>query len=342
MSDSLIKTISNSSVYAAYGSHRDQSTSGGISYELSKFVLAQGGVVCGAILTSDMSAKHVCAETEDEIQCMRDSKYIPSSASGIYSAVYSALSNRRTVLFTGTPCQNYALKKYLEVRKMKMDGLILCDLVCHGVGSPKVFHDYIALCEKRSGKKIVGHKFRDKSIGWHQPRDCNYFEDGSKDYLSHWTNLYTNIYVDNVCQRESCTFCPYASTDRCSDITIGDFWGIEKIAPDFDDNKGISLVMCNTEKGKQIMQQILPNIVSVERTLEEAIMKQPHLTRPLQYGKKYDQFWGIYAVEGFEGVVRKMYQYGWKYDMLRAVKNVLRPMKKVVKLLLHKPLRSGG
>lgn len=335
MCDLSRETHNSSSVYAAYGNHRDQSTSGGISYELSLFALAQGGMVVGSILDSDLSAKHICTQTEAKIQLMRDSKYIPSMVKDIYPAVYSALSNGRRVLFTGTPCQNQALKKYLKAKKTKMDGLILCDFVCHGVGSPKVFHDYIALCEKRSGKKIVGHRFRDKSIGWHQPRDCNYFEDGTKDNLSHWTNLYYNIYTDNVCQRESCTFCPFASINRCSDITIGDFWGIEKIAPDFDDNKGISLVMCNTDKGHQILQQILPNLVCIESRIEEAIMKQPQLTHPLQFGMKHSQFWALYASEGFEGVARKLYQYGWKYDILRMVKNVLRPVKKVIKTLIY-------
>lgn len=320
------------SVYAAYSEERQKSTSGGISFELAKHTIDKNGMVVGVTLQDDFSAKHVCANDLRQVEPMRDSKYIQSEMIDVYKNVQEALKTGRKVLFTGTPCQVRALDKYLHLRKVNSTELVLCDVICHGVGSPKIFQDYIALCQKYAGKRIVGHKFRHKALGWHRTRDCNIFEDGDYDYSSHVSEIYTHIYdLDNVCQRGSCTECPFTSYERCSDITIGDFWGIEKIMPEFDDDCGVSVVLCNTEKGKCVLQEVSSNLTIAESTLENAAVRQPHLQRPVQYGKKYQQFWNIYEKKGFECVARKMYQYGWKYDMIRTVKSLLRPIKKAFK-----------
>ncbi|MDM8125535.1 Coenzyme F420 hydrogenase/dehydrogenase, beta subunit C-terminal domain [Mediterraneibacter glycyrrhizinilyticus] len=318
-------------VYGAYGLNRENSTSGGIFYYLAKMIVDSGGFVAGVVLDSSMNADHICSNQLQVIEKMRGAKYVQSNMGAIYSVIEGLLREKRRVLFTGTPCQARALNLYLDSHKTCKDTLILCDLICHGVGSPHIFQEYISLCEKKSKKQIQNHYFRSKCIGWHQEKSCNEFCDGTKDYTSHESQMFLNIYIDDVTQRESCTHCPFASTTRCSDITIGDFWGIEKIKPEFDDNRGVSLVICNTEKGKQVFDTIKSDLTVMEFSMEEAIRKQPHLQKPLQYGKKYDQFWRIYQQCGFEGVARKMYQYGIQYDLIRSCKNILRPLKKKLK-----------
>lgn len=318
-------------IYGAYSRERKKSTSGGISYELAKYTVESQGVACGVILNEDFTAQHSFIYSTAEIDAIRDSKYIQSELVGVFPKIAELLKTNKMVLFTGTPCQTAALKNYLKIKKINTSSLILCDLVCHGVASPQIFKDYIALCQKNTASKIVGHQFRDKSFGWHKPRDCNKFENGDEDNYSYESQLFTRIYIDDLCQRKSCTHCPFASTTRGSDITLGDFWGIEKIKPEFDDNKGVSLVICNTKKGKQAFDAIKSDLTVMEFTMEDALQKQPHLQKPIQYGEKYEQFWSTYRKSGFEGVVRKMYQYGFKYDVIRICKNILRPLKNKLK-----------
>ena len=318
-------------IYAAYSDNRDYSTSGGIFYAVAQKIVTGGGYVCGVILDDVHKAKHICSNKIEDIELMRDSKYIQSDISDIYPKIENLLKIGKKVMVTGTPCQISAIKGYLKVKRVDTAQLLLCDIVCHGVASPAVFEDYIKLCEKKYKKSVQTHRFRSKYNGWHRETSCNIYADGVVDYRSHESQMFLSIYIDDITQRESCTNCPYTTTSRCSDITLGDCWGIEKICPEFDDNKGISLVMCNTEKGRNGIAHLLDDVSYIELTMDEATMKQPHLQRPVQYGKKYQQFWDIYEKEGFEGVARKMYQYGWKYDMIRTVKSLLRPIKKAFK-----------
>lgn len=324
------KGTSPSAVFGAYGHNRENSTSGGVFYFLAQHTLQAGGAVVGAVLDESMCVRHLCSEKSAVIERMRGSKYIQSDMNGVYETVEKLLRARKPVLFTGTPCQSKAMELYLKNRRVDVQNLTLCDLICHGVGSPRIFQEYIKLCEKRSRKQIVDHRFRSKYNGWHRETSCNVFADGSKDFSSHESQMLLNVYFDNVIQRSSCIHCPFACATRHSDITIGDFWGIENIKPELDDNKGISVVLCNTEKGKHIFESIKPDLTVMEFTMEEAMRKQPHLSKPLQYGKKYEQFWSNYRQGGFELVARKMYRYGFRYDVIRGIKDILRPIKKAV------------
>ena len=289
---------------------RMDSSSGGAFTEIAKLILAKDGVVFGVAMDERQQARHIYIERESELFKLRGSKYVQSIINDSYKKAKHFLQSGREVLFSGTPCQIAGLYNYL---RKKYDNLTTVDIICHGVPSPKVFDDYKSWIEKLIKEKITSIKFRCKKSSWIffniginpniEQDNINYSYTGS-----YYADPYIRAFLRDNILRPNCYHCQYTSIDRVSDFTIADWWGYKgKTAYDKDfDRKGVSLIMCNTEKAVNMVK--LLDMRLDERTPEEALRTNLSLKRPFPEPKTRNEFWKDYARMDFQSMVNK-----WMY-----------------------------
>ena len=241
---------------------RMTSSSGGVFWMLVERIIGDGGVVFGAAFDNEWMVCHSSAESLGEAKEFRGSKYVQSRVNGCYKQVQDALKQGRKVLFSGTACQISALKEYI---RKDYDNLFTVDVVCHGVPSPGIWNDYIKTLA--SSKTIKSINFRDKRTGWRNYVFSVQFSDGSELKESHNKNLYMIGFLHDLYLRPSCHSCKFKACSCGSDITLGDFWGIEKLVPEIDDNRGVSIVLINTPKGEEIIKALELSFIEVEYEL---------------------------------------------------------------------------
>ena len=228
-----------------------RSSSGGIFTTISEKILNMGGYVCGAVYGDDFSVHHTVSSDPVRVSDMCGSKYVQSDMGNCFQTVRKILTDqKKPILFTGTPCQCLGLRKYLG---KEYENLYIADIVCHSVPSPKVFRAYIESLEEKYGK-ISGINFRDKRNGWLNYSCVFEFENGTV-CEDHNRNLYMSGVLDGFYHRESCEQCPVKTvTGYCSDLTMGDFWGIKSVAPDAYRQAGVSAVIVHNLKGKILLE----------------------------------------------------------------------------------------
>ena len=171
--------------------------------------------------------------------------------------------------------------------------LLTCDLICHSVSSPLLFSEHIKAIESSTGKRIKDYRFRDKYIGWNYNMHRIVYKDGSIARHSYWTQCFKRLFFLNLIARESCYHCPYSSLSRIGDISLGDYWGIDKVSCKFADNRGVNVVFFNTELAVSFMNTIKERCLWIETDLKEALQK--HLVMPCEKTEKVDAFWECYA-----------------------------------------------
>lgn len=245
---------------------RKESSSGGLFTMLAESVINRGGVVFGARWNEQWEVIHDYVETPDVIALFRGSKYVQSRIGDNYKKAKQFLQEGRQVLFTGTPCQVAGLRRFL---RKEYENLLLVDFICHGVPSPLVWKRYLQeIIKKRRIGTIQSIDFRDKSEGW-----SNYCFNvkGSNSSFSEGNsaNIYMRGFVKDLYLRPSCHSCPTKKLKSGSDITIADFWGISAMHPEFDNNKGVNLVVVNTTKGVDVYKILdLDCIISDKRAFK--------------------------------------------------------------------------
>ena len=248
---------------------RFNSSSGGIFSLLSDVIVENGGEIWGASFDAEWRVVHQRVQDKNKLEIFRGAKYLQSDVQHSFSEIEYSLKKGKSVLFSGTPCQVAGLKKFL---RKEYNNLCTVDLVCHGVPSFKVFNTFLR--EKFREKQIVDISFRDKTTGWKSYNLCvKYLENGvvkEERYLRE-NNVYMNGFISNLYLRPSCYQCPSKCGVSGSDITLGDFWGIEKAAPEMDDGKGTSLVLLNTFKGEGIFNMIKPFVFCKELPYDIAV-----------------------------------------------------------------------
>lgn len=276
---------------------RAASRSGGIFTAVSDVILRSNGAVYGCALTDDFRAVHKRAVTPEERDAFRGSKYIQSSAGNVYVQVEKDLKNGLPVLFSGTPCQVHGLIRFLDVRKTDTSNLLTMDLLCHGVPSETVWTDFLnANFHKEKIEKV---DFRDKAnFGWRAHHETVTVE--GKEYSS---RKFTELFYSHLILRDSCFECQYKNTDRISDITIGDFWRIENNDKEYDDDKGISLVMVNTQKGEKYFADCKDELEIRKYPLACCI--QPALSENYKRPSKKDNFWSEYKGDNIMALTEK-------------------------------------
>lgn len=283
---------------------RKQSTSGGLFTALSDQFLEQGGVVYGAAYGENLYVQQGRAETAEERNRFRNSKYVQSDTNDTFSQVKCDLENGRAVMYTGTPCQIASLRTFL---RKPYEKLITIDVVCHGVPSARAWREFLDLAEKKAGCRVVDANFRNKEIsGWHRPQTKLTYEDG-KEHRFFGEQSFFQMFNHNLFIRPSCLYCKFISYARPSDISIADYWGIERFRPDFDDNGGVSMILLNTEKGKALFESVRDKISAFETDKE-------HCWQGRLQGRSYihpqtEQFWVEYVNKGLKYVLIKYTEY---------------------------------
>jgi coenzyme F420-reducing hydrogenase beta subunit len=266
---------------------RAESSSGGIFTLLAEHIINDGGVVFGAAFDENFNLIHSYTQTIDGIADYRGSKYLQSRINEVYKKVKAFVEAGTKVLFTGTPCQIAGLLFYLG---REYDNLICVDIICHGTPSPKVFKMYKTELEKEYGSKAKKIEFRNKKYGWKKFSMMISF-DNNAEYLNDLnTDVFMRGFLQNLYLRPSCYACKSKSLKRLSDITIADFWGIENVAPNLDDDKGTSLVLVNSYKGKNMITK-LENKISYKKVyIEDGIKYNPSAMESVNYNPKRDEF----------------------------------------------------
>ena len=315
-------------VYAAKNRNeeiRRQSSSGGIFTLLAQKVIDEGGVVFGARFDENWDVVHDWTDTIEGIAAFRGSKYVQSTVGNTYRVARDFLKQGRQVLFSGTPCQIAGLKKYL---RKEYDNLLTVDVVCHGVPSPVVWRRYLnetreQLRAKRGvGKNtvpssidelpvITGISFRDKTNGWKKFGfrlryaaseaaenlvSTSAIKDESVLHEMHRDNLFMQGFLEDLYLRPSCYTCASRSGKSGSDIAIADFWGVENFYPEFDDDKGVGLILCNTDKGVSVYSTV--DALNLEATYEQGVKGNYCLEHSVAKSEWATLFWKKYPQIG--------------------------------------------
>lgn len=270
----------------------ETSRSGAAFVALSDIILEQGGVVYGAAFDEQFNVYHKRTTTKSQRDKLKGSKYVQSDLGCVFREIRNDLINGRLVMFSGTGCQCAGLHSFIGKQLRK--NLYIVDIICHGVPSPIVWHDYLSYMKKKKGEKIISVNFRDKSKnGWKDHWESLTFNSGKK-----YSRLFTELFYRDICLRPSCGECHYCNFHRPSDLTLGDYWGYERTSVDFNkDNKGCSLVLINTELGKSLFEQSKRHINYIKCELPNVTQK--HLLYPVSLRKSTKLFATLYPHLGF-------------------------------------------
>lgn len=252
---------------------RQLSSSGGMFYSLAVSIICQGGVVFGAHLDERFEVVHSYAEDEEKLKTFRGSKYVQSNLGISYRNAEKFLKQGRTVYFSGTPCQIAGLKVYLG---REYENLIYQDLICHGSASPLVWKKYLSWITERESAAVKEINFRSKTNGWTNFTLDIKFDNDRVLREHHNQNLYMRLFLRDVILRPSCYACCFKGWPRQSDLTLADLWGIEQVSNEIkDDDKGVTLLFTNTEKGLQLLNKV-QNQVHIEAIdAEKALQYNP-------------------------------------------------------------------
>lgn len=276
----------------------ETSRSGAAFIAISDWVINQGGVVYGVGFTSQFNIVHKRATTKAERDEFKGSKYVQSNLKDTFRQIKNDLKQGLYVLFSGTPCQTAGLNAYINNNLLK-DHLILVDIICHGVSSPKIWQDYLHFIENKEKASIIEVNFRNKKYGWSSHIETFKFNNGE----IHPYTTFTKLFYQHIIFRHSCEICHFCNMRRPSDITLGDFWGWEKTNKNINaDNKGISLVLCNTKKGEALFNAINKDLNIIPAHLKDCMqtnLKHPSIIHPLRnyFEKKYQQYGFDYILD---------------------------------------------
>lgn len=283
-----------SNIIAAWSKNeeeRKKSTSGGISFLISKKFIENGGIVYGSIIDDNYKIIHKRIENDTDLEKMRGSKYVQSNIGDTFCMVKKDLKEGKKVLFTGTPCQISGLKSYL---KKEYENIFLIDIICHGTPSPMIFEKYIHfIMDKYHEHGIIKQiNFRYKKPNWEKFSMNIVFSDGFTYNQDMYHDYFLRSFLENYITRECCHSCIYTSLNRCGDITLADFWSyISNNYKYRNNNKGINLVLINNLKGEQLIKLIDNEIISIKKSKKDALRSNKCLYSPYSANKDEKDYW---------------------------------------------------
>lgn len=278
---------------------RKNSQSGGLFYALAEKIIEDRGVVYGCGYSEDNMAIHMRVDNIKELSRLQGSKYVQSKIGNTFIDVYKDLKQDRKVLFSATSCHIAGLYKYLSKKNVNTENLYTCDLVCHGVPSPLIYRENLKYIERTYGSKIEKVNLRDKKrYGWNCHKETYKLENGKIIE----SNLFTELFYSNLILRPYCGVCEFANIYKPADITMADYWKIEKAHKEFiQDNWGISLALVNSNKGIDLINQ--SNLELLESSIEKCM--QPNMKAPSNISIQRKNFWNDYSNHGFYYVLNK-------------------------------------
>lgn len=312
---------------------RWQSTSGGFFTELASSWMKNGGICIGAVYDDECHVYHSIEKNKSGIERLRQSKYVQSKTAGIYHDVKTELSFGNLVMFCGTPCQVSALYAYLS---KEYDNLLTMDFVCCGICSPGIYDKYLEMLEKRYHSKVKKVWFKNKSAGWRSIGTKVEFANGKTYFRTGGRDLFMLSFVtDALSMRGCCENCKYRSIPHDSDFTVADFWGVEKVNPEFDDNRGLSAVFVNTKKGETWFNRIECSLDYFETTVDDIAKGNFTVYKPKKAHPKRKEFFECVNATSFrnamniygsyQGVSRLKTDCGyWKHILKEKIRELVR------------------
>lgn len=309
------------------------SASGGVFAAIATRILKEGGIVFGATLSFDngyANPHHIGIDSLDELSKLQGSKYVQSKIGDTYKQAKKYLLEGRRVLFSGTPCQIAGLYGYL---KKDFDNLVTIDIICHGVPNEEFFNGYLQEEKnRRRAKEVKGYTFRDKSKGWGYTGRLDLLLQNDTQhsfFIPARTVSYNTLFLNGSIFRDSCYSCKYASKNRTSDLTIGDYWGIEIEHPDliskeiFDEKKGISCILANSNKGILLCESTDEILQLFDSSFEKVSHKNMQLIEPLPKSEDRADIMEMYVKKGYVAV-ENWFQRRYRYKIfLHGLYNIL-------------------
>lgn len=311
-------------VYAGWSKDsriRYASTSGGAFSEIAKQVLEKGGYVAGAAYGKNNMVEHIMIHDMEGLEKIRQSKYIQSDTKDIYRQIKELLGKNEYVAFCGAPCQVAALQKFLEHDYEK---LLTIEFICRGMNSPKAYRAWLDEIEKREAQEVDRVWFKYKENGWKSSPRCTRvdFKKGSYKVYTGKDNLFMEGYLGpNLYIRPSCGKCEFKGLPRCGDITLADFWGIEE---KYDDDKGTSMILVNSEKGKEWMNGTLERLQYSRHELSEIYAGNQCFEKPVQINRRSEEFLISLDQYPFSRQVKKYSHISFWKRAVRKCKHILK------------------
>ena len=325
-----------------------ESASGGIFGELARAMLARGGVVVGCAYEDDgarLRVRHRIVEKESELAPLLGSKYVQSETLGVFKDVKALLSSGREVLYSGTPCQVAGLKGFLG---REYEGLLTVDLVCHGVPNEHMLQDYLATVERASGAHVTDARFRSKRDGWNRSLllDMALERPDARNeslFVPSGNSSYYDMFLGLVTLRDSCYHCPFAGSLRPADLSIGDYWGVERVSPDlleerggpFSLQRGVSCLLVNNSLGAAWLEALGEGIVRRETTFAAIAEGNDQLRHPSDTPPQREEWLGAYETGGWAALER-LWRRTWRRRAVR--KQAARLVPKGIKSQLKRML----
>ena len=292
-------------------------SSGGAFTVLSDVFLKRGdAVLCAGYNYDTHQAEFRLVLTPDERDSCRGSMYLQSFALDSWRTALDWLKKHpeKQLIFFGVGCQGAAFRRYCETLKI-LDRVTIADIVCHGSPSPMIWREYARSLERRG--RLSEINMRDKRTGWNQSIGVARLN-GEEISLSKWRVAYSSRTMLRPC----CASCPYTATERETDVTIGDFWGIEKSMPDFYDKMGTSLLLIHTQKGLALFEAVQETVEFRESNSRDCL--QMNLQRPTPHAENRHEFWREYRAKGIDFVIEKYGTVSFPLRVKRKIKRLLK------------------
>lgn len=324
------KTENMPKAYACYNKNekiRLESSSGGIFTLIAEYILDNNGIIYGAAFNDNWDVEHIRIDNKDDLSKLRTSKYVQSNINNTYKLAKKDLDDGRKVLFTGTPCQVNGLYSFLN---KEYSNLYTQDIICHGVPSPKVWKKYLDFRKKKDSASPMRINFRQKDEGWNLFALLLQYNNNAYK-TNHNDDLFMQAFLRDACLRDSCYDCSFKEKNRKTDITLADFWGINNVVPEINDDKGTSLVIVNTEKGQDLINNIKDNMVYKEVDFEQSIQYNKAMYQSATKPQLREEFFDNLDKLEFDELVEK---YTLKPNRPNIFRRILRKAKKIIKKIL--------
>lgn len=312
-----VPKIKNISTWLAVDNNDEmlkKSASGGVFAAIAREVITGGGIVFGCALVfenGELLPKHISINRIEELYKLQGSKYVQSFVGNSYHQARKALNEDKKVLFTGTPCQIAGLYAFLNSKEY--ENLFTIDIICHGVPSAEFFQGYLRELEKKKKGRITSFLFRDKQNGWGHRASVTYKKQGGnikKEFLNARCSSYYSLFLSSKTYRINCYSCPFACLDRMGNITIGDFWGIEKQHPEYlngtkasvEEKKGVSCILVNNAHGAEMIYKYGNELQLFPSTVAKVVEYNDQLKAPSSHSQEHETIMRIYMIQGYSGV----------------------------------------